>query len=199
MRIPSLSALLVLSLAACDPAAVSDTPAATPGKVGAAPGKTEAGKPEAGQPAGQPAAGEPAAGQPVAPPPVYDTRNVLHECLTACDTAKLSATDRATCRMNCGPSPVDAATGPAADGGVGEAARCFSACHAGKPGDVKACGQSCVTAGAKVANSPGQAVLEQLGTCVAECHADKTLSATDRETCKLTCEQVASTAGPAGK
>lgn len=188
MRVLSLSALLFLSLSACDPAAVG--PAGAPGKADAkTTAKTDAPTPGAPTPeAAKPA--EPEA----AIPPAAANPNALHECLTGCDAAKLSQTDRATCRLNCGPAPGPAAGGPSADGGLGDAAQCFGACHDGKKGD--ACAQACVTAGAAVPNAPAKAVLEQLGTCVGECYADRTLSSTDRETCKLTCSQVASMAGP---
>jgi hypothetical protein len=183
MRRLSRPALLALSLSACDPTAMSegsaDKPAAAP-----------AAKAEAPRPASEPPAPEASA---PAPAPA---KNALHECLTACDTAKMSHAERATCRMNCDPGPGGAAAGPDADGGIGQAVQCFGACQDGKAGDGKACAQACVAAGAKVANAPAQAVLEQLGACVTECHADKTLSSTDRETCKLTCSQVAATAGP---
>ena len=180
MRFRSRPVLLALSLSACDPTALSDKSSEKPGE--AAKPATEAAKPV-----------EAPKSEASAPAPA---KNVLNECLTACDTAKMSHAERAKCRMDCDPGPGAAAAGPDADGGLGQAVQCFGACHDGKTGDAKACAQACVTAGAKVANAPAQAVLEQLGTCVAECHADKTLSSTDRETCKLTCSQVAASAGP---
>lgn len=188
MRILSRSALLALSLSASLPAC---DPTAMPAKSGEKAGATEAPKPatEAPKPV------EAAKSEASAPAPA-PAKNALNECLTACDAAKMSHAERAKCRMDCDPGPGSAAAGPDADGGVGQAVQCFSACHDGKTADAKACAQACVTAGAKVANAPAPAVLEQLGTCVGECHADKTLSPTDRETCMLTCSQVAASAGP---
>lgn len=193
MRLLSLSALLLVTLSACDPTAEVGKPAATAGA--AADGKVEA-KVEAKADAPRPEATK----IDETKTNVTGDRKAFHDCLAGCDAAKLSATDKATCRMNCEAAEPKAAAPavPDADGGVGKALACVSACHDDpKAADKKACVAGCVTAGAAVANAPGQAVLEQLGVCVGECYGDKTLKPTDRETCKLTCSQVASSAGPA--
>lgn len=193
MRPPSLSALLLVTLFACDPTAEGGKPAAT---AGAVPGKVEA-KGEAPKADAPPPA---ATKIDEAKTNVTGDRKAFHDCLAGCDAEKSSATDKATCRMNCEAAEPKAAAPavPDADGGVGKALACVSACHDdAKVADKKACVSGCVTAGAAVTNAPAPAVLEQLGTCVGECYADKTLKATDRETCKLTCSQVAASAGPA--
>lgn len=82
-----------------------------------------------------------------------------------------------------------------ADGGLFRASRCMSACHA-RGGGREACLQSCARRADRVVNAPAPSTLEQLSACLDDCYADKTLRPTDRETCKLTCEQVASLAGP---
>lgn len=197
MRLPSLSVLLLVTLTACDPTADAGKAAAAQG---AGAGKVEA-KGEAPK----------ADAKADAPPPeaskideaktnVTGDRKAFHDCLAGCDAEKASATDKATCRMNCEAAEPKAAAPavPDADGGVGKALACVSACHDdAKATDKKACVGGCVSAGAAVPNAPAQAVLEQLGTCVGDCYGDKTLKPTDRETCKLTCSQVASSAGPA--
>lgn len=186
--LPLLLALASLPLTACDPAAGGGKPAAAP----ATPTKAE---PEPAKDGAPPAASKIEESR----TNVTGDRKAFHDCLASCDATPASATDKATCRMNCESAEPKAAAPsvPAADGGVGKALTCVSACHEGGA-DAKACVAGCVTAGVGVPNAPAQAVLEQLGTCVGECYADKTLKPTDRETCKLTCSQVAASAGPAG-
>lgn len=226
MRTATISLLLLLPVAACDddnagrsrpaekvtaarPATPPQTAPATP----AAPARdaeTRSAAPSTGA-ATPPAPSTGAAAAPSAaasPSPtvgsVEETRtNVtgdrggLVKCLTACDEEKLSPTDKATCRMNCDSAhnvPATTAAAGAADGGVERAVECISKCHEGKLGD--ACVQTCKTDAGKAVNAPSAATLDQLGTCLGGCYTNKRLGDTDRETCKLNCEQIASVAGP---
>ncbi len=196
MRLPSLSVLLLVTLTACDPTADAGKAAAAQAS-GAGKVEAKAEAPKADAKADAP----PASKIDEAKTNVTGDRKAFHDCLAGCDAEKASATDKATCRMNCEAADPKAAAPavPDADGGVGKALACVSACHDdAKVTDKKACVGGCVSAGAAVPNAPAQAVLEQLGKCVGECYGDKTLKPTDRETCKLTCSQVASSAGPAG-
>lgn len=190
MRRP-LSALLLLTLAAWEVAC--DPPTGEAGKPAAAP---EAGKAAAKADAKAEASKAEASKLEESKTNVTGDRKALSECLAGCDAAKLSATDKATCRLNCESGMPAAPAVPAVDGGVGQALACVSGCYEDTKAEPKACVAGCVAAGAGVANAPAPAVLEQLGACVGECYADKTLKPTDRETCKLTCSQVAATAGP---
>lgn len=81
------------------------------------------------------------------------------------------------------------------DGGLPRATRCMAACHERGVGR-DACLQTCARRAERVANAPATATLEQLSACIDDCYTDTTLRRADRETCKLTCEQVASLAGP---
>lgn len=195
MRLPSLSVLLLVTLTACDPTADAGKAAAAQAS-GAGKVEAKAEAPKADAKADAP----PASKIDEAKTNVTGDRKAFHDCLAGCDAEKASATDKATCRMNCEAADPKAAAPavPDADGGVGKALACVSACHDdAKVTDKKACVAGCVSAGAAVPNAPAQAVLEQLGACVGDCYGDKTLKPTDRETCKLTCSQVASSAGPA--
>ena len=195
MRLPSLSVLLLVTLTACDPTADAGKAAAAQAS-GAGKVEAKAEAPKADAKADAP----PASKIDEAKTNVTGDRKAFHDCLAGCDAEKASATDKATCRMNCEAADPKAAAPavPDADGGVGKALACVSACHDdAKVTDKKACVGGCVSAGAAVPNAPAQAVLEQLGACVGDCYGDKTLKQTDRETCKLTCSQVASSAGPA--
>lgn len=195
MRLPSLSVLLLVTLTACDPTADAGKAAAAQAS-GAGKVEAKAEAPKADAKADAP----PASKIDEAKTNVTGDRKAFHDCLAGCDAEKASATDKATCRMNCEAADPKAAAPavPDADGGVGKALACVSACHDdAKVTDKKACVGGCVSAGAAVPNAPAQAVLEQLGACVGDCYGDKTLKPTDRETCKLTCSQVASSAGPA--
>ena len=81
------------------------------------------------------------------------------------------------------------------DGGVVKASRCMAACHNRGTGR-DACLQSCARRIERVVNAPAPATLEQLSACLDDCYTDTSLRKTDRETCKLTCEQIASLSGP---
>jgi len=81
------------------------------------------------------------------------------------------------------------------DGGVVRTARCMAACHDRGAGR-DACLQSCAKRAERVVNAPAPATLEQLSACLDDCYSDPTLRRTDRETCKLTCEQIATLSGP---
>jgi hypothetical protein len=70
----------------------------------------------------------------------------------------------------------------------------LGACHDRRGGQQ--CLQTCAHRAERVINAPATATLEQLSACIDDCYSDKTLRRTDRETCKLTCAQVASLAGP---
>lgn len=126
---------------------------------------------------------------------VSGDRAGLSACLDGCSAdAKLSETDRATCRLNCESANKVAPT-PAADGGLEQAATCMGRCY-DAPGEPKACLEGCEAAIAGVVGAPSKETLDRLGPCIGDCHKDKTLKPTDRETCRLTCVQVASVEGP---
>jgi hypothetical protein len=194
MRTATISLLFLLPVLACDP---DDAGKSRSAKTAARPATAPASAPAAPAAPTMVKAGPPA-------PPVEETRPAvtgdgkgLAQCLTACDEQKLSPTDRATCRMNCdGVHNVPATTVAAgtADGGVEGAVECISKCHEAKSGD--ACVQTCKTDAGKSVNAPAQSTLDQLGTCLGACYTNKRLNDTDRETCKLNCEQIASVAGP---
>lgn len=100
----------------------------------------------------------------------------LSACLDRCDRARLSETNRATCRLDC---EQDAATDP-------ELIRSQIAA------------QTKTGAGAKSTPSPRPTTASPTPTpavtgraaCKAECAADRTLSADDRATCQLECDQL---------
>lgn len=114
--------------------------------------------------------------QGVVPPPVQgpaagtkpvaaagDASRVVHDygnCYAGCFDEKVIATDKETCKLNCGE--------------VAEAAR------AGL-GDAPAA-------------DAFQRALAGLSGCVQACHEDRALNTTDRETCILTCQDVAEVA-----
>ncbi|MDC0674980.1 hypothetical protein [Nannocystis radixulma] len=81
------------------------------------------------------------------------------------------------------------------DGGVVRTSRCMAACHDRGSGR-DACLQTCAKRAERVSHPPATATLEQLSACLDDCYSDTTLRRTDRETCKLTCEQIATLAGP---
>lgn len=80
------------------------------------------------------------------------------------------------------------------DGGLARAAWCMGACHDRRGG--QACLQGCARRVERNINAPAPSTLEQLSACIDDCYADRSLRPTDRETCKLTCTQLASLAGP---
>lgn len=130
---------------------------------------------------------------------VTGDRKGLVTCLSACDEQKSSPTDKATCRMNCDSVhnlPATTVAAGAADGGVEKAVACISTCHEAGTGDSAACVQACKIEAGKAVNAPAAGTLDQLGTCLGNCYGNKRLKETDRETCKLNCEQIASVAGP---
>lgn len=81
------------------------------------------------------------------------------------------------------------------DGGLLRATRCMAACHQRGAGR-DACLEACARRAEKTFGAPATATLEQLSACIDDCFSDKSLRRTDRETCKLTCSQVASLQGP---
>ena len=82
-----------------------------------------------------------------------------------------------------------------ADGGLVRATRCMAACHERGYGR-EGCLQSCARRAERVTGAPAVSTLEQLSGCIDDCYAERGVRRTDRETCKLTCEQVAALAGP---
>lgn len=108
----------------------------------------------------------------------------LSACLDRCDRARLSETNRATCRLDC---EQDAATDPelirsqiAAQTKTGAGPKSTPAPRPTTP-----------------ATTP-RPVLTGRAACKAECAADRTLSADDRATCQLECDQLEETAGTRG-
>ena len=112
---------------------------------------------------------------PAKPEPNFGT------CMTGCSEGKASATDRATCRLNCGVvfKAPPASTPPR----LAPIATCMGAC-AGPTGEADA---TCLKACRDTTTAP--AVLDALATCVTDCYADATKSADDRSTCRLLCAQ----------
>lgn len=81
------------------------------------------------------------------------------------------------------------------DGGVVKVARCMASCHnRGAGRDM--CLQACARRAERIVHAPAPATLEHLSACLDDCYTDTSLRKTDRETCKLTCEQIATLAGP---
>jgi hypothetical protein len=81
------------------------------------------------------------------------------------------------------------------DGGLLKAMRCMASCQHRGPGRDK-CLESCARRAERLFGAPATSTLEQLSACIDDCYSDKSLRRTDRETCKLTCSQVASLHGP---
>lgn len=211
MRTATISLLFLLPMLACDPDDAGKSrsaqktaarPTAAPASAPAAPATPSNTASNTETKASAPAvvnAGPPA-------PPVEPTRtagagagNGLVQCLTACDEQKSSPSEKASCRMNCDSAhnvPASTVAAGTADGGVEGAVECISKCHEAKTGDASACVQTCKSDAGKAVNAPATATLDQLGVCLGACYTNKRLNDTDRETCKLNCEQIASVAGP---
>lgn len=81
------------------------------------------------------------------------------------------------------------------DGGLVRATRCMAACH-DRGGGREGCLQSCARRAERVVNAPAISTLERLSACIDDCYSDTSLRRTDRETCKLTCSQIAALSGP---
>lgn len=116
----------------------------------------------------------------------------LSDCRKICEGGDMIPTNRATCRLNC-ESGHGAQSPGTADGGVDpvdEAAKCFGRCYAA---DASAddCANSCKTMASKAPTPPTAQVLDRLGICVRTCHADRSLTPTNRATCELYCTQAA--------
>lgn len=110
----------------------------------------------------------------------------LAACLAKCNKAKLSDTNRETCRLDC---EVDAATDP--DAINAEAKRRHDPPK--EPGTRPANPGASGTTPAGTRPNPGAATAPVAGGkagCKAQCDADRALSADDRATCKLECDLV---------
>lgn len=114
----------------------------------------------------------------------------LSACRDRCAGEKLSATDRATCRLDCDNSYRETPT-PAVNPGVTLAVRCIGDCRAAKPGtdDGAACISACRDSAGNVLPA---GVFDTLTSCVTSCQADAALGEDDRATCRLQCAQTAS-------
>ncbi len=125
----------------------------------------------------------------------------LSSCLEPCYDAKLSPTDKATCRLNC-----DSAFRPKLPGStaavddradpVNAAASCLSGCYA-KEGAPDTCVAGCKASAVAAPVALAAGVLDSLATCIGTCHVDKKMIPTNRATCELNCSQAAYIAGPA--
>jgi hypothetical protein len=182
------TALIVL--VACDPepgAGAGDGKAASQGV--STPRAAEAAVPVAVDP--------PVAGA-ANPAPVADAPSAFVSCLLACDAGRMSHAQRATCRYNCEGPADGGGSGPPSGGvetdPVASVARCMGRCPAngGEP-----CMRACKDAVVASPATPSAAALDELGTCIASCHADKQMSATNLATCELNCAETARVAGPA--
>lgn len=183
------TALLVL--VACDP-----------GESGVVAGDGKAATHEVKSPRAAEAAVPVAVDPPVAgaadPAPVADAPSAFVSCLLACDAGRMSHAQRAACRYNC-EGPADGGGAAPASGGVdtdpvASVARCMGRCP-GKGGEP--CMRACKDAVVASPATPSAAALDELGTCIAACHADKQVSATNLATCELNCAETARVAGPA--
>jgi hypothetical protein len=114
---------------------------------------------------------------------VSGDRTSLAACLQSCSEGDATATDRATCRLNC-ETAFKVTPTAVVDDGVTAATRCLQGCR-GKDGD--GCRAGCRGG----AGAPTGAAIERLEQCVDACGADKTLSEDNRATCDLTCAQEA--------
>ncbi|MBL9101167.1 MAG: hypothetical protein JNL82_09425 [Myxococcales bacterium] len=123
----------------------------------------------------------------------------LSACLETCDAPGMIPTNRETCRLNCdnayGAQPGAAAGGADADV-IGTAATCLGRCYA-DDASSEACASACKSTAAAAPTAPSSAVLDELGTCIRTCGADKKLRPTNEATCELNCTQLARVAGPA--
>lgn len=108
----------------------------------------------------------------------------LSACLDRCDRARLSETNRATCRLDC---EQDAATDP-------ELIRSQIAAQTKTGTGPKPTPTPRPTT---ATTTPTPAVTGR-AACKAECAADRTLSADDRATCQLECDQLEDTPGTRG-
>jgi hypothetical protein len=173
-------------LGACDPQNEPGTP-----------GSPDAGKTVDAAPATKPAAGaaNTVAASPAAPGAVHN----LSSCIGTCEDPKTSATDRATCRLNCensyGFKPGVAAGGPGDP--VGDAVSCLGRCHIQGGASLDTCTAGCKAVAGAAPVAPAPASLDELSTCLGTCYADKQALPTNRATCELTCAQAARVAGPA--
>jgi hypothetical protein len=184
------AAVAVASVAACDPQEQAAASAAVQDSKGA--------KVDAKQP---PAAATPPT---TATPPTKAgdapvAFKSLSACLETCEAPGMIPTNRETCRLNCdnayGAQPGAAAGGPDADV-IGTAATCLGRCYA-DDASAEACASGCKSAAAKAPTAPASAVLDDLGTCIRTCGAEKKLRPTNEATCELNCTQLARVAGPA--
>jgi hypothetical protein len=182
------SIALVLALA-CDSGPAQDAAKSSAGpQDGAAKTSAPAGEVDAktgevdtktGDTAGKGAGGD-------APTPRFAS---LSECIDSCDHAGKIPSNRETCRLNC-----DAVYGASAGGApadtIGAAVSCLGRCYAGEaqPAD---CALGCKRTAASAAPAPAPEVIDRLSTCVQTCHADRSVSATNRSTCELNCGQAA--------
>ncbi|WAS98727.1 hypothetical protein [Nannocystis punicea] len=113
--------------------------------------------------------------------------DALSACLERCDRARLSETNRATCRLDC---EQDAATDP-------ELIRSQIAAQTKTGTGAKPTPSPRPNQTAAAAPTPAPALTGR-AACKAECAADRTLSADDRATCALECDQLDEPARPVG-
>jgi len=168
-----LAITALLLAVACDPPAPAanqaDTKVAPDGKASAAP---------------------PAA-PPATPPAAPGTFATLSECIDSCGDAKLTPTDRATCRLNCDTAfrpKLGGDAAPADANPVAQAAECLGRCYAAG-GTLGPCTAACKASAAGLAAPPAPELIDALDACVRTCHGDKAAQPTDRKTCELNCAQ----------
>lgn len=118
------------------------------------------------------------------------------DCLRRCDAPGLTRAARAECRYRCedieGPRDA-AAPSPVAVDPVMTVMHCMTRC----PGHGErsfACMDACERLGTDSPVSPS--ALDELGTCITECHTVRRLQPKDRPTCEIDCAEAARTAGP---
>ena len=117
-------------------------------------------------------------------PPVVGDQAALTVCTDACKESGVSATDRATCRLNCEASH-KVTPFPPRPPVLAPIAHCMGACGQHGAADATA-SKACVDACRDQDTAP--AVLDALSACVTGCQvANRTDD--DRATCRLHCAQ----------
>jgi hypothetical protein len=193
------AAIVLLGMSGCDPETLP-TGGATPAQPAAAPaGKTAA---------DPPSRADAKSAEPPGPAvPIAVTTNAVGErrgfvdCLLGCDAAKLTRAQKAACRYNCEDIAPSSPGAPPAPAGVdpdpvATIVLCIDDC-AGQGKQAAACASACKHLATGAPAAPSAAVIDELGTCIDACHADRHASATNRATCELNCAETARSAGPA--
>ena len=117
-------------------------------------------------------------------PPVVGDQAALKVCTEACRESGVSATDRATCRLNCEASHKVTPFPPRLPV-LAPIAHCMGACGRDRAADATT-SKACVNACRDQDTAP--AVLDALSVCVMGCQAANRTD-DDRATCRLLCAQ----------